>query len=226
MYSQSAKASNTESQDTGKDQKNSEISKTSKIPPPVVKGNDNVIILKHGFLEIDDEDYPWKIGGIKLGIKNISDVMIATAFFEVIFYSINGDIVDRTTHCETELKPGQSRGIVIFPTIKGYDRFGSYDIRLTQMTTAEEERIQFLRHQARTNELGEEEIIGIVKNISNIKANAKIVVTFFNKNKDSIGSRSITLKNIEPGSTKHYSLLFKAPEGEKVRSFSLNINDA
>ena len=81
----SAEADDTESQGTGKDQNNSEIGKKSKVPPPIVKGNDKVVILKHGFLEIDDDDYPWRIGGIKLGIKNISDVMIATAFFEVIF---------------------------------------------------------------------------------------------------------------------------------------------
>jgi hypothetical protein len=159
----------------------------------------------------------------ELAIRNISDVTIATALFEVDFYDVNGNIVDEVKHKEYEIYPGNSRAIFIASTTDpDIVRIKSYSCKLTKVITADVEKIRICRHIIRTVEKGEE-IEGIVKNISRFKTDAALVANFCNSNNENIGSKLIILKNIEPESTRQFSFVFHPREGDAVRTYSMNV---
>jgi hypothetical protein len=197
-----------------------------KYPEPTATGNEEIAIMKHQLTQLDMR----KAGAgaknfycAELAIRNISDVTIATALFEVDYYDVNGNVVDEVKHKEYEIKSGNSRAIFIASTADPDTvRIKSYNCKLTKAITADVEKIRICRHVINTVENGEE-IEGIVKNISRSKTDAALVANFCNSKNENIGSKLIILRNIEPESTRQFNFVFHPREGDAVRTYSLYI---
>jgi hypothetical protein len=194
-------------------------------PEPTATGNEKINILKHKLFE---EDYT-QMGifqiPVELAIMNISASTIATAIFEATFYDIEGNILDKVEHKELDLKPRKSRAVTINSSLSKREthKVKSYDIRVIRTTIADVERVQLRRHEIRTTETGEEEVRGVVKNISQLKTDAALVATFYDPKKENIGNKVIIFRDIEPNSIKRFRFIFKPQEGDIVRTYNLNI---
>ncbi len=188
-------------------------------------GNDFVIILKHSIYERDNRgDGRFKVG-VDLAVRNITESTVATVIFEVSFYDAEENIVDVVRHKEIDLKPGASRAVFVQSSIIMPDIVKGYDLKIARITTADVEKVQIRRHEIRTISTGAEEIRGIVKNISNIKADAALVATFADAKGEKIGVKVIQVKDIEPGGIRKFRFIFTPPEGEKVRKYTLDIGE-
>jgi hypothetical protein len=140
-----------------------------------------------------------------------------------VFYDKEGNIVDTVKHSEIDMEPSKSRAIRINSSVQEYNRVKSYNVRVLRTTTADVEKVQLRRHEIRTTEAGEEEVRGIIKNISNVKTDAVLLATFYNPKKESIGNKAIILRDIEPNSLKQFHFRFKPQEGDIVRNYVLNV---
>jgi hypothetical protein len=200
------------------------IVKTTIIPTPTATGNDKIAILSHKFYLTDRSlRGPMGADGAQLVIKNVFNKTIASVVFEVIFYDIEGNIVFNFEHKETNIKPGNSRPILVFPAERTRNVLKSYDISVIRVVTADVEKVLVRGHEVRTNEAGEEDIRGTVKNLSNTKTDAVLIATFYNPKKESIGSKAIIVRDIEPNSLKQFHFKFKPREGDIVRNYVLNV---
>jgi len=205
-----------------------EAKEPPKMPAPTATGNEKIAILKHNIFEIDMErgaDDP--TARLELAIRNVSNSAIATAVFEAIFYDQEGNIIDEVKHREIELKPDTSRLIRITTSIPAYesDQIARYDVRLVRATTADVEKVQILRYEIRTTETGEEEVWGVAKNISEVKTDAAVVVTFYDANKENIGTNVLALRDIEPNTIRQFDFRFKPKEGDTVRHCSIIVGE-
>jgi hypothetical protein len=196
-----------------------------KIPEPTATGNDKIAILKHEFSLTDPVSELPTPPGVELAIRNVSERDIATATFEVTFYDQSGQIISTVKRNEVELKPETSRALRIDSSTPHYEseRVKSYAVRLVRTTTTDVERVQARRHEIRTIETGEEQISGIVKNISEHKTDAAVVWAFFDPANENIGTRVVILRDIEPYTIRQYEFKFMPQEGESVRSYSITI---
>ena len=206
-----------------------EPEETPKAPKPSATGDENITILKHSLSRIMDKDFGDRNSiGAELAIRNVSDSTIATAVFKALFYDIEGNIVDTVKHSEIDLRPNTSRGILINSSIYSISelyKVKSYNVRIIRTTTVDVEKVQLRRHEISKTEAGEEEVSGIVKNISEVKTDAALVATFYNSKKENIGTRVILLRDIEPNSIKQYRFKFKPQQGDRVTTFTLNIGE-
>jgi hypothetical protein len=201
-----------------------EAKEPPKMPAPTATGNEKIAILKHKIFEADMErgaEYP--TARLELAIRNVSDSTIATAVFEAIFYDQEGNIIDEVKHREIELKPDTSRLIRITTSIPASesDQIARYDVRLVRATTADVEKVQLRRYEIRTTETGEEEVWGVAKNISEVKTDAAVVVTFYDADKENIGTSVLVLRDIEPNTIRQFDFRFKPQEGDMVRHCSI-----
>jgi hypothetical protein len=64
-----------------------------------------------------------------------------------------------------------------------------------------------------------------VKNISEVKTDAALIATFYDHNKENIGTKVIILKDIEPNGIKQFHFIFKPQEGDIVETYNLNIGE-
>jgi hypothetical protein len=190
-----------------------------------VIGNDVISILKHNFHDLNIAnrgliDPP----GIDISIRNVSNLNIATALFEAVIYDIDGNILDTIKHQETELSPDYSRCICInLPIKKDRKKVDHYNVRIIRITTTEVEKVQLHWHETRSNDDGQEEIRGVVKNVSSLKSDAALIANFYNPNKDNIGGKIIILKDIEPNSVRQFHFKFKPQVGDIVKTYTLNV---
>ncbi len=192
---------------------------------PCITDSDQVIILKHSLIEFSplakDSGKP---PSIDTAIRNITDSTIATVLLEATFYDEEGNILDKVEHIEVELKPGVSRGVVIRASNASlHDMVKSYAIKVLRVITADIERVQFRRNFTKTNEFGEEEVTGSVKNISDIKTDTAIVATFYDYRKEIIGTNVALIEGIDPQSIRTYQFKFKPHHDDKVASCSVVI---
>jgi hypothetical protein len=206
-----------------------EIKEAPKAPAPTATGNEQITILKHEISRMED-DFLYGASGvsstnIELAIRNVSDSNIASAVFEAAFYDIEGNIVDTVRHREIDLKTNTSRAISISYTGPKYNEVKSYDVRIIRTTTPDVEKVQLRRTELRATETGEEEVIGTVKNISEVKTDAAVVATFYDFNKENIGTNVLILRDIEPNTVREFDLKFKPQEGDVVRSCTINIGE-
>ncbi len=210
-----------------------ETEPTVKTPVPTATGNERIAVAKHELSIVpmwarDEEiEYgkPPTPDGVELAIRNVSSSTIATAVFEAVFYDQAGNTLDTVKHTEVELPPETSRGIRITCTLLEHDLIQSYAVRLLRATTADAEKVQLRMHEMNTTETGEEEIAGVVKNLSGVKTDAAVVATFYDSKKENIGTRIVVVRDIEPHSVKKYTLKFKPLEGDIVRTYTLNIGE-
>lgn len=208
-----------------KEQGVEEAEESPKAPIPTATGNGKIAILKHNLsVRIPIGDYLTP-AGLDLAIRNISDSMIATAVFEAAFFDEEGNIVEQVRHGEIMLEPETSRAIHIACSPYEDERVKSYAVRVTRTTTADVERVQLRRHEMRTTEAGEEEIMGIVKNISQVKTDVAVIATFYDAQEEIIGTKVVVLRDVEPNTIRQYELRFKPQEGDEVSRYTLRIGE-
>lgn len=209
------------------------IDKISVTPTPTAIGNNKIQIIKH-FSRLereksrkrgDDREKAIEAKGVDLAIRNISDSNIATVIFEVSFYDIEGNILEVVKHKEIDIQANASRAIVILATTDEFNKIESYNVRIIRTTMADREKVQLRRHFIKTNELKEEELSGVLINISNEKADAAVVANFYNWKEENIGIKVLMYKDIEPRAIKKYLIKFKPQEGDIVSSYSVNIGE-
>jgi acylphosphatase len=125
------------------------------------------------------------------------------------------------------LKLDTSRAIRVNSSIPFFEshKVKSYDVRVVRTTTADVERVQIRRHEVTTTEAGEEEISGIVKNISDVKTDAAVVWTFYDPKKENIGTKVVILRDMEPNAIRQYGFRFKPQEGDTVRSYNIIVGE-
>ena len=196
-----------------------------KTPEPTANGNDKVTILKHELTLTDPtEEYPTP-AGIELAIQNISDREIATATFEATFFNQAGQIVSTVKHNEIEFKPDTSRAIRITSSVPHYEshKVTSYAVKVARTTTVDEECIQLRRHELRTTADGVEQVWGIAKNVGPVRTDAAVVWTFYNPQRQDLGTRVVILRDIEPNKIRQYEFTFKPPEGDSVRTYNVTV---
>ena len=156
---------------------------------PIVIGDKNVQILSHHFFEAGIPDREPTPGGVQLAIRNISQNTIATIVFKTAFYDSAGNIVEEIKHTENELKPSSSRSIIILSSIIGDAVIRSHDTKIIKTITTDIERVQLRGYGMKTNEKGEEEIQGTVKNISDLKTSSALIANFYDYDNDHVGSK-------------------------------------
>jgi hypothetical protein len=199
-----------------------------KAPPPSVTGSARVVVLKHDLVEAfyDPLDNANKFpAGVEFAISNEADLTIATAAFEAVFYDNEGNVLETVKHKIIDLPANRSRAILISSSQFEVGKVKSYDVRLKRATTADVEKVQLRKHDIWTTETGEEEIQGIVKNISAVKVGAAVVATFYDANGDSVGTKAAVLRDLEPDAIRRYELRFKPQEGDTVTSFSVAVGE-
>ena len=202
------------------------VAKIKLTPEPTATGNDRIAILRHGFSVPQGDEHDWQADGIELAIRNVSEAIITRAILEAVFYDIEGNTLDTVEHTVIYLKPNTSRTIIIPNPPKQRGRIPkSYSIKITKTVTTDVEKLIIRRQEITRTNAGEEEIRGVVKNLSLEKTDAAMVATFYNPKKENIGVKVLILRNIEPEKTKQFHFLFKPQAEDKVRSYSLNIGE-
>jgi hypothetical protein len=196
------------------------VGKISIAPDPTASGNDMVSIIKHNLKFMDNIIFD----GLEYGIKNISDRIIASVYFECTFYDSEGNIVSAIKHRETNLRPNNSRGITIKPSIPDAINIRSYNIKTVRTVTADAEKVQIIKSDIRA-EGPDREVTILCKNICSEKTDAAIVVTFFNKDKENIGTRVIPIRDMEPDTTRQFRILFKPRTGDIVKTYEVHVGD-
>jgi hypothetical protein len=196
---------------------------TGIVPEPTVTGNDKIAITKHQLLEIQVYVCLYKVS-VEFAVKNISDVTISTLVFEATFYDKTGKELETETHRELDLRPGVNRGIVITSHTTTPGTVKSYNVRISKMTTTDTEKVQLRQQNLKVDDAtGEAEISGTVKNISNVKTGAAMLVTFGNHKKETIGDKVLIIRDIEPDKLKKFSLKYQPVAGEDVDNFSIRL---
>jgi hypothetical protein len=197
-------------------------------PAPVATGNELVAVLDHSIYIFKDEWDKWVYGkGVELVLRNVSTSVIVTAVFEAVFFDQEGNVINTKRHQETEFLPDTSRRIDIVSTLSRKEcvKIESYDVKLIRTTTTETQKVLLVRHELATVETGEEEVRGIVKNLSDEKADAAVVATFYDVKTENLGTRVLSLRDIAPHTIRQYVLRFKPQKGERVSSCNIAVGE-
>ena len=195
------------------------------IPPqPTATGNDKIAILRHQFhrtaMRQPIHKYP---DCVELVLKNVSGSTIAAVSLEAALCDMEGNVVDTVEQKENDIKPNSSRAVRVSIPPNNLHIVKSYNIKLTRVTTADVERFQIRGHFVRTNEAGEEESKGTVKNLSSAKADTVLVASYYNAKNESIGSKAIILRDVDPDSIRPFHFTFKPQEGDIVKTYNLKV---
>ncbi len=194
------------------------------LPESVCYGDDKLNILSHKLSEFDiGLGEPGISDCVKLVIRNVSDKTIATSIFNVVFYDKDGNEIDNFEHKETYIKSGNSRTIIIPPREALQKVIKSYNIKVIRTITSDIEKVQVFSHGIRTNQAGEEEIIGAVKNLNDTKTDAILVATFSDFDNKIIGTKAIIMRDINPDGMKKFFFKFLPQRGDKIMTYNLKV---
>lgn len=196
-------------------------------PVPTATGDNRLEILSHSLAprNVPLDGTRRTRPGLEIAVRNSSDKTIATAMFEAVLYDDKGNVLETIQQREVALEPDRSRAVVIgIPTYYD-DQVKSYAVRVTRTTTVDVEKVQLRRHEAVTTETGEEEISGIVINLSSVKTDAAVVATFYDAKDVNVGMQVVVLRDIEPNTPREYGLSFKPQAGDSVARFTLSIGE-
>lgn len=195
-------------------------------PIPVVTGDEKIKIMNHSLRETDfTNQHLINSGVIDLAIRNVSDKTIASVIYEAIYYDSEGNVLDIVIHKDYDIKPKRSRAIsIVSDKVKNYD-IKSYKVTLLKSITTDIEKVQLCGSELRTLENGCEEVCGIVKNISDVKIDAALLVGFKDNKNINIGTRVVVMKDLEPGMVRRFNFIFDTPKEEKVKSCSFDIGE-
>jgi hypothetical protein len=194
-------------------------------PVSTVTGNDSIRIMNHIFLEGNNPfGSPIKGAGVEIGIRNISGKTIATAVFEAVFYDLEFNILDKVKHTESEIKANSSRAITIVSDKCMGLPARRYEVQIVKTVTSEIEKVKVLRDWKRTTGR-KEEISGIVKNISEVRTDAALIVTFIDDTQEKIGISVLNVKDIEPHSTKSFKFYFMLPVEGVHSNYTIDVGE-
>ncbi len=199
-----------------------EVKEAPKAPEAKVTGNSKIAITKHQLIEVQIYNDIWQTGA-EFAIKNVSDSTIATLVFEAVFYDKEGNVLDTINHRELDIKPGISRGVGLKSKIFEPKRLKSYDVKIVKMTTTDIEKVQVRKQDLGFGIGGEAQFSGTLKNISDVKTDAAVVATFFNKDKGTVGDKVVLIRDIEPEKVKQFSLKFKPQEGDVISTCNIRV---
>jgi hypothetical protein len=191
------------------------------VPESVACGNEMVTVTKHNLKYFDNAI----IEGVECGIKNVSDKAIATLIMECTFFDGEGNILNVTKHKETNLLPGNIRGVMIKPPLDvPAFLINSYNIRVLRIITTDVEKVQIIKNEIRT--MGDtKEVTLSCKNISAEKADAAVIVKFLNDAAEAIGIKVIPVKDLEPGTARQFKVSFKPLAGDSVKNHEILVGD-
>ncbi len=202
------------------------VIKTTTPPEPAAEGDDRIIILSHKYSGAVVEDKKQQHRArIDMAIRNVSDKTVATVLFKAVFYDIEGNIVETVKHKETDMRPGFSRAFYINSAVNEEDELMSYDVRVIRTTTVDMEKVQLGWYRMIRKPAGEVEIVGKMKNISDIKTDAVLIATFYNPERERAGSKVVIEREIEPGAVRQFSVGFEPEEGERVADFNIDVGE-
>jgi hypothetical protein len=204
------------------------ITKSAVTPDRKAVGNEKIKIFRHDiYSAFGGRPYvdPNRIG-VELAIRNVSSLTIASASFEAVFYDIEGNIIDTARYQIFDLPAGTSRTIHIeYKRPKNDEELQSYSVRVTRTVTADAEKFSITHQDLITTATGEKEVSVIVKNLSDVKADAALFAIFYNSDKENIGARAALIRDIEPHGLKKFGFLFKPQDGDDVNGYTLNIGE-
>ncbi len=146
-------------------------------PLPTVTGSNNIIIMGHSLVPVNENSIEEPFNTINICIRNVSGRTIAIAKFKAEFLDSEGNIIDTVWHKEYELRPNNSRTIQISTSMISKGIAQSYHVTLVKAITTDIEPLQKRAHEIRTVDAGEE-VRGTIKNLSNIKRDAALIANF------------------------------------------------
>jgi len=203
------------------------IKKIVVTPVPMASGDERISILKHEFQDVGTLD----VGieqikrGIGLAVRNVSGEDVATAIFEAELYDSSGNLITTLKHQELDIKSNISRAFIIQTSSIKEDIIRSYNIRIIKTGPTSVEKVQLRRNEVRKLGGGREELSGILKNLSKVKTDAVLVVTYLDAKEEVIGLRALRINDIEPGAVRNFKLVFTPPEGEMVKTRNIDIGE-
>ena len=196
-------------------------------PVPKAEGDQRLVILRHSFQDTGMLDVGIELikRGIELAVRNVSGESIASAIFAVDLIDAEGNYISTLKHTETDIRRNTSRAFLIQTTSVKDDIIRSYNVKLIKTVTAELEKVQLRRNEVKRLPEGREELSGLVKNVSSVKTDAVIVVTYLDANEEPIGVRTLKLRDIAPGTVQNFALEFTCPEGMTVKKRDIDIGE-
>jgi hypothetical protein len=196
-------------------------------PVPEVKGDDRLVIIRHNFEDIEllGVDTNQIKRGIELAVRNVTGDNIASAIFAVELFDAKGNFISTLKHTESDILANTSRAFLIQTTSVKDDIIRSYSIKLIKTVTTEQEKVQLRRNEVKKLPNGREELSGLVKNISKTNTGAVIVVTYLDAAEETIGVRTLEVKDISPSTVRKFSLSFDCPEGQIVKKRNIDIGE-
>lgn len=196
------------------------------IPVPTAIGNNEIQILEHSLQKVEEFSSGQRPEtSINVAIKNISEKTVSTAIFEIIMLDGSGIILDKIVHKELYIKSQNGRRFNVVTKSDIWNKVKSYKIRVIKTITADIEKVQICSQRIRTNDNGEEEFGGLIRNISDVKTDTAVVATFKDRLDDVIGIIVLPVKNIEPGKVKKFDFIYTNPSRGHINSFRLDVGD-
>ena len=200
------------------------VADTVLTPKPSVTDNDKVKILTHSLVEGDPYNEEGFKPSIDISIKNVSKEVFATVTIQALFYDGEGNLLDTVRHKELEIQPDNKRSLSISPVNHNADMFRTYSVSIYRTVTPEFEKVQLRSHKMKPVD-GAVEVSGVVKNVSDVKADAAVVTLFKDVKDEKIATRVIYIRDIEPGASKQFSFKFVAPPDEVVNSYVMSVGN-
>ena len=196
-------------------------------PVPEAEGDHRIVILKHSFQDTGllDVGITEIKRGIELSIRNVSGQGIASAIFAVDLFDAEGKFISTLKHTESDIQANTSRAFLIQTTSVKDDLIRSYNIKLVKTVTSDIEKVQLRKNEVKRLPNGREEVSGLVKNVSGVKSDAVVVITFLDAKEDTIGIRTTELKDIVPGTVRKFAVVFDCPEGISVKKRNIDIGE-
>ena len=194
-------------------------------PAPVVIEHEKIKILKHCISspeKVEVKNFP---NSIEFAVKNISGENIATAVFEVMFYDVEGNLLEEAEKRVNDLKANMCRAINVDCHVMKFNILKSYSIKVTRVVTMDVEKVQVRRHEKETTEDGEEKITGTIKNISEEKTDAALVAQYYDISEELVGLSVLPLRDVEPNETRNFEVRYRPQEEDKVAKYKLTIAD-
>lgn len=198
------------------------VVKTTFTPEPVITDNDKVKILTHTLLEgnpLNEEGFK---RSVDISVKNVFNKTFASVILEAVFMDGEGNVLDTVRQKELEMKPDSSRTVQISPARLDAGMFRTYRVSVYRTVTTDFEKVQIRSHEMKPLD-GTVEISGVLKNVSEGKADAAVITLFKDVKDEKIATRVVYVRDIEPGTSKQFRFKFVVPAGETVNSYVISV---
>jgi hypothetical protein len=195
---------------------------TTITPEPVIMDNDEVKIITHTLAEgnaLNEEGFS---RSIDVSIRNVFDKTFASVILEAVFMDGEGNELDTVRQKVLEIKPDSSRTVQISPAKPDAGMFRTYRLSVYRTVTTDIEKVQIKSHEMKPLD-GAVEISGVLKNVSDGKADAAVVTLFKDVKDEKIATKVAYIRDIDPGASKQFRFKFVEPEDESVNSYVISV---